>query len=47
MARLNLRGDRRQIRDRAAKHALNVARLVLLKGLDSLALPPYNVADPE
>ncbi len=46
-ARLNLRGDRRQIRDRAAKHALNVARLVLLKGLDSLALPPYNVADPE
>lgn len=35
--RLNLRGDRWQIKDRAAKHALNLARLALLWGLDYLA----------
>ncbi|MCK4375739.1 MAG: competence/damage-inducible protein A [Candidatus Brocadiae bacterium] len=36
VARLNLRGERRQIKDRAAKHALNMARLALLKGVDLL-----------
>ncbi|MHC4592965.1 MAG: CinA family protein, partial [Planctomycetota bacterium] len=36
-ARLNLHGDRWQIKDRAAKHALNLARLALLRGLDYLA----------
>jgi nicotinamide-nucleotide amidase len=36
VARLDLRGDRRQIKDRAAKHALNFARLALLKGMQSL-----------
>jgi len=34
--KLNLRGDRRRIRDRAAKHALNCARLALLHGVESL-----------
>ncbi len=33
---LNLRGDRRRIKNRAAKHALNTARLALLKGIGSL-----------
>lgn len=33
---LNLSGDRWQIKDRAAKHALNAARLALTKGLDLL-----------
>lgn len=47
VATLNLRGDRRQVKDRAAKHALNVARLALMKGLDSLDLSPYNVQSPE
>lgn len=31
---LDLRGDRWQIKDRAAKHALNVARLALIQGVD-------------
>ncbi len=34
--KLLLRGDRRRIKDRAAKHALNLARLALAKGVDSL-----------
>jgi nicotinamide-nucleotide amidase len=36
VAKLNLRGDRWQIKDRAAKHALNMARLAVLKGVESL-----------
>jgi len=36
VARLDLRGDRWQIKDRAAKHALNMARLALVKGMNSL-----------
>jgi hypothetical protein len=31
---LDLGGDRWQIKDRAAKHALNVARLALIQGVD-------------
>jgi len=34
--KLALRGDRRRIKDRAAKHALNCARLALLHGVESL-----------
>jgi nicotinamide-nucleotide amidase len=34
--RLQLRGDRWRIKDRAAKHALNLARLALKNGLESL-----------
>jgi nicotinamide-nucleotide amidase len=36
VAELTLRGDRWQIKDRAAKHALNTARLALMKGMESL-----------
>ncbi len=43
VARLELRGDRQRVRDRAAKHALDMARLTLLDGLDSLRASPYNV----
>ncbi len=43
VARLDLRGDRQRVRDRAAKHALDMARLALRNGLDSLHAPPYNV----
>jgi len=35
--RLNLRGDRARIRDRCAKHALNLARLALREGVEALA----------
>jgi len=34
--RLGLRGDRWQIKDRASKHALNAARLALLRGMCAL-----------
>jgi len=36
VARLNIRGNRWQVKDRAAKHALNLARLSVLKGVESL-----------
>jgi len=36
VVKLNLRGDRWRIKDRAAKHALNAARLALKRGLATL-----------
>jgi nicotinamide-nucleotide amidase len=36
VVRLELRGDRRRIKDRSARHALNLARLALRRGLASL-----------
>ncbi|MFO7958484.1 MAG: competence/damage-inducible protein A [Candidatus Brocadiia bacterium] len=38
--KLNLRGDRWRIKDRAARHALNMARLALTKGMNSDAINP-------
>jgi len=42
VARFELGAERERVRDRAAKHALNMARLAAGKGLDSLACLPYN-----
>ncbi len=41
--RLELRGDRARVRDRAAKYALNLARLALLRGVEALAETPAGV----
>jgi nicotinamide-nucleotide amidase len=41
--RLELRGDRVRVRDRAAKYALNLARLALLRGVDAVAVAPAGV----
>lgn len=41
--RLELRGDRARVRDRAAKYALNLARLALLRGVEALAQTPAGV----
>ena len=40
VARFQLPGDRARVRDRAAKHALNMGRLALLRGVDDPALAP-------
>lgn len=36
VARLDVRGDRARVRDRSARYALNMARLALLRGVNSL-----------
>ncbi len=38
--KLNIRGDRRRVKDRAAKHALNMGRLALQNGVDFLEQYP-------
>ncbi|MHC4789171.1 MAG: CinA family nicotinamide mononucleotide deamidase-related protein, partial [Planctomycetota bacterium] len=41
VTKLNLRGDRWQVKDRSAKHALDLVRLALLRGVESL--PPERI----
>ena len=41
--RLELAGDRARVRDRAAKYALNLARLALLRGVEAVAQTPAGV----
>jgi len=36
VTRLNVRGERRRVKDRAARYALNMARLALIRGFDSI-----------